>query len=104
MGEVICPIEIERVGYLQSVTLLCESSSFGDFPAHVLQDTTCRHTQNQHSHCCQQADGRPDGACAPFIAAILCTTVETEVLRLAAVTAVHPKTAVRTGVLEPTGS
>jgi len=70
----------------------------------VLQAATCRHTQDQHRHCCQQADGGPDGARGPFIAAILCAAEETEVLSLTAVTAVHPKTALRTGVFEHTGS
>jgi len=89
---------------LQSVTLLCEPPSFGDFPAHVLQAGTCRHTQHQHRHCCQQSDGGQDGACATFIAAALRAAEEAEGVRLAAVTAVHPKTAFRAGVVEPTGS
>jgi len=92
------------VGCLQSVTLLCEPPSFGDFPAHVLQAATCRRTEDQHNHCCQQADGGPDGACYRFIAAALCAAEDTEVLSLAAVTAVHPKTALGAGVFEPTGS
>jgi hypothetical protein len=92
------------MGYLQSVTLLREPPSFGDFPVHVLQDATYGRTQSQHCHCCQQADGRPDGACARFVAATLCATGNTEVLSLASVTAVHPKTALCTGVCETTGS
>lgn len=87
-----------------AVTLLCEAPSFGAFLAHVLQTATCRHTEDQQSHCCQQADGGPDAACTPLVAAILCTAGEAEVLSLAAVTAVHPKTALGTGVFEPTGS